>query len=87
VLALALFQYSFLLQRSAAQSHPGLYEFPGGKVEPSETAELALARELLEELGIVISAENLSPLTFLTHGSDSGNRIVLFYSLQVCCRI
>jgi 8-oxo-dGTP diphosphatase len=41
-------------QRTPAQSHPLKWEFPGGKVEPPETPEQAVARELDEELGIRI---------------------------------
>ena len=72
-----------LAQRPAGKSMAGLWEFPGGKVEPGETPEQALIRELREELDIETKQACLAPLTFASHGYDDFH---LLMPLYICRR-
>ncbi|WP_343080362.1 (deoxy)nucleoside triphosphate pyrophosphohydrolase [Ostreiculturibacter nitratireducens] len=71
-----------LAQRPEGKSMAGLWEFPGGKVEPGETPEHALIRELHEELGIDTWESCLAPLTFASHSYEDFHLLMPLFACR-----
>ncbi|HEV2152945.1 8-oxo-dGTP diphosphatase MutT [Bradyrhizobium sp.] len=72
-----------IAQRPAGKTLAGLWEFPGGKLEPGERPEQSLIRELHEELGITVAEPCLAPLTFASYGYETFH---LLMPLYICRR-
>lgn len=68
-----------IAQRPEGKALAGLWEFPGGKLEPGERPEAALIRELAEELGITVQEPCLAPLTFASHAYDDFHLLMPLY--------
>jgi 8-oxo-dGTP diphosphatase len=68
-----------LQQRAPGRPMAGLWEFPGGKVEPGERYEAALARELAEELGIEVDEGALQPAAFASADNAGRHMLLLLY--------
>ena len=72
-----------LARRGQDSDLAGLWEFPGGKIEPGERPEQTLIRELHEEIGITVSEPCLAPLTFASHAYETFH---LLMPLYICRR-
>lgn len=82
VSAVALFDADgrvLLTQRPEGKHMAGLWEFPGGKVEPGELPEAALTREIREELGVEICERCAAPLTFVSHQYENFHLLMMLY--------
>lgn len=72
-----------IAQRPEGKQLAGMWEFPGGKVEPGERPEETLIRELNEELGIAVKEACLAPLTFASFAYETFH---LLMPLWICRR-
>jgi len=68
-----------IAKRPEGKALAGLWEFPGGKVEPGERPEAALIRELNEELGIDVQEACLAPFVFASHAYESFHLMMPLY--------
>lgn len=68
-----------IAQRPAGKSMAGLWEFPGGKVEPGELPEDTVIREFNEELGVKINKPCLAPLTFASFSYEDFHLLMPLY--------
>lgn len=68
-----------IAQRPQGKAMAGLWEFPGGKIEPGESPEDCLIRELSEELGVTTWRSCLAPLTFASHAYPEFHLLMPLY--------
>lgn len=72
-----------LAKRPEGKQLAGLWEFPGGKIEQGEVPEIALVRELNEELGIIVDDKNLIPLTFASFCYQDFHLLMPLWGLRI----
>ncbi len=70
-----------LQRRPAGKQLAGLWEFPGGKLEPGESPEAALVRELTEELAIAVDPAVPAPLAFASAPLGDRHLVLLLYTI------
>lgn len=72
--------FILIQQRPKTSRYGGLlWELPGGKIEPKETPEEAVVREMLEELGIHVDIEHIIPFSFASQTFDWGHMVTLCF--------
>ena len=70
-----------LTRRPDDKRHPGFWEFPGGKIDPGESPEQALCREMLEELDVEVRVSGIYEVVFYRY--EWGPVLILAYQCEL----
>jgi 8-oxo-dGTP diphosphatase len=71
-----------LAQRPEGKEMAGMWEFPGGKIEPGETPEAAMIREIKEEIGLDICSHCFAPLSFVSHAYARFHLVMYLFAVN-----